>query len=183
MHTRNLSLLLLVGTLLILPPRLDALQAPPPPIPGSAAAVQQSQQLEREVEVKLHSAEWGSRGLRKMADKLERAAELRDAEDPQALSILDLAAALAYTGGDLRHARRLLEALSDRALDSGDVMSAAHGLTRAAWVAHEQGDGSAVLSYASRAMRLSHSPLLTPVQRQQIGKAFSGHLLVAQRVR
>ncbi len=153
---------------------LSGQQTPPTLVPGTPQAVDRSERLIQDVWEKLEMASASAREWRAMGRKIERAAALRGEEDPEVIGHLNMAASLAYAGGDRRRARRILEEISERAQDQGDVMASADALVRAAWIAMELKDQSAATHLSLKALRLTRSPLLTPAQKDLIEGRFAG---------
>jgi hypothetical protein len=176
-----LVLLLTLAVGLTFAGNLTAQRQPATPVPGSARALAQADQLLSEVEAKLQSPEATTRSWRQAAYKLEASVKLRGGDAPRAIEHLNLAVALAYGGGDRTHARRLLEDIARRAQDDGDLLTSADALTRAAWIAVEQQDQHAAHRLADKALRLARSPLLSGAQRQGIQRRFAAQGTVTAR--
>lgn len=153
------------------------------PAPGSVKAVHHADQLLRQVEATLLQPEASNRSWRQAAHRLESSVKLRADDDPRAIEHLNLAAALAYGGGDRAHARRLLEEMGRRAQDEGDVMTSADAFARAAWLAAEQKDTAAAQRLKVKALRLARSPLLNGAQRQNIQERFAAQSVVTAQAR
>jgi tetratricopeptide (TPR) repeat protein len=163
-----------VLTGLVMSAELSGQHAASPLVPGTPEAIQRSVKLVQEVEVTLAIASASDREWRAMGRKMERAAALRGEYDPHVIDHLNRAASLAYAGGDRKRARRILEEVSERAEDDGDVMRSADALTRAAWIAVELKDRPAADHLSRKALHLSRSPLLTPSQKEFIEARFDG---------
>ena len=117
----------------------------------------------------------GERSGWKKAERLLReASALRPVGDRLAVEDLLAAAKLVYYVGDERRAIRELEAAGQRALDEGNVLTAAHAFADAAWIAKDEGHGTKAIELASRAQRLAHSPLIDTVEREELLGRFSG---------
>lgn len=108
-----------------------------------------------------------------VARALERAAEIRGAEDPAAVSDLFLAAAARMWIGQHAHAQAVYVKAAEWALATGDVETAATGYTRAAVIAFEANDIAAARELRGKATRLAHSPLLSAAQREFIMSQFA----------
>jgi hypothetical protein len=106
--------------------------------------------------------------LKKAAQLREDAAALRIAEDPAGVVSLYWAARDRYYSGDRRAARVLMEQTADRAIAMGDVLNAATAYTEAAYICADLKDGERMRAFAAKARLLSHSPMLTEDQRQQL---------------
>lgn len=96
-----------------------------------------------------------------------RAADLRGAH-PDAVADRLAAARLAWYAGREGDAIHDLDRAAETALEWGDVMTAASAWLDAAWVAWKDGDSEKALDYATRAERLSHSPLIERRERAAI---------------
>lgn len=108
------------------------------------------------------------RKLKKAAELREEAAELRTAEDPRGSVSLYWAARDRYYSGDRKVARVLMEQAADRAIAIGDVFNAATAYTEAAYIAADVKEGEKMRTLAGKARLLSHSPVLTADQRDQL---------------
>jgi len=97
-----------------------------------------------------------------------RAAGQRDIGDPLRVEDLVMASRLTYYHGNVRNALDLMQRAASEALSTGDVIIAAHRFMDGAVLAHELGDADVVESMATKAERLSHSPLLTRQDRDEI---------------
>ena len=106
------------------------------------------------------------------AKLLREAASHRPDGDAQARQDLYQASRIAYYRGQERRAVNDLEHLADRALEEGDVLTAAHALADAAWIAHEEGMGTKTLDLSERAQKLALSPLITETQRATLQERF-----------
>lgn len=107
-----------------------------------------------------------------VARALEQAAQLRGAEDPQAIKDLMFSANVRLQVGDHVRAQQQFVQAAEWALAMGDVEKAAHGFTRAAVIAVELKDVSYAHQLCDRAEKLARSPLLTPSQRDAILRQF-----------
>ena len=108
------------------------------------------------------------------ASLLREAAAARPEGDAQARQDLFQASRLAYYRGHQTRALYDLEDLADRALDEGDVLTAAQALADAAWIANEEGMGSKTLDLSKRARKLALSPLISDAQRAALQDRFEG---------
>jgi len=102
------------------------------------------------------------------ASLFRRAAEYREAGDPEAVRDLLQAARLSYYDGDRRPAVRDLENAGEPALNRGDVIVAANAFADAAWVAGNYGQGDRATALLNRARLLSNSPLIEDADRSHL---------------
>jgi hypothetical protein len=120
-------------------------------------------------------------GYARTASLFERAARLRPDEDPQRIEDLRMAGLLYRNAGRHDTARRILEAGAKGAMQYGNIVSAAHMLIDAAWIARVQGDVEALRRLTRKADCLSRSQHITVADaagiRQRIG-ASAGVLVV-----
>ena len=145
-----------------------ALMAQAGPLSAQSTSIEQAAQLESRAQSLLTEMdEWAS-----AARLYQQAAELRPEGDPKAIEDLLQAAKLTYYTGNEGRAVRALEAAGDRALNEGDVMTAATAFADAAWIAKDEGMGEKALNLVSRAQRLTYSPLLDDSQRRQLQERF-----------
>ncbi len=110
------------------------------------------------------------------AKLLRQAAAARPEGDAQARRNLFQASRLAYYRGHETRALNELEDLADRALDEGDVLTAAQALADAAWIANEEGLGGKTLDLSKRAKKLALSPLISDAQRAALQDRFEGNV-------
>ncbi|MEZ4416536.1 MAG: hypothetical protein R3E10_12385 [Gemmatimonadota bacterium] len=113
------------------------------------------------------------------ADLLREAAALRPIGDPVAVQNLVQAAKLSFYTGDEREALNGMEAAGERALNEGDVLTAATAFADAAWIASDEGLGERALKLAARAQRLAFSPLIGNADRVRLRERFHGSALQA----
>lgn len=107
------------------------------------------------------------------AKLLREAAAYRPEGDAQARQDLFQASRIAYYRGHQRRAVNDLEHLADRALEEGDVLTAAQALADAAWIAHEEGMGGKTLDLSQRAQKLALSPFISDTQRAALQERFT----------
>lgn len=107
-----------------------------------------------------------------VARSLERAAEIRGQDDPQAIKDLFLAAAARVWINNLLEAQVAFTQAADWALANGDVEVAATGYTRASVSAFQRKDIVTARQLRDQAARLARSPLLSAVQKQSILNQF-----------
>ncbi len=145
-----------------------AVMASAQPITAQETSIERATQLEAKAQSLLADMEdWGDAGK-----LLREAAMARPDGDPQAIQDLRQAAKLAYYTGEEKQAMRQLEALGSRALNEGDVLTAATSFAEAAWIAAHEGEGAKALELSERAQKLSHSPLLAAADRRSIRDRF-----------
>ena len=107
------------------------------------------------------------------AARLHReSAALRAPADSLGFRCLRSAANLSYTDDDLPSAQRDIIAAAEQARARGDVEKAALAYADAAWVAHERQRPAEVWTLGRQAAVLASSPLLSPVQRDNILQHF-----------
>lgn len=97
-----------------------------------------------------------------------QSAGIRTPEDTMAYHCLATAAHLSFAAKDLAGAQRDMTAAAERAMARGDVVSAAHALADAAWVAKERKHPEQVWKLGRQAEVLASSPLLSSKQRVAI---------------
>ncbi len=147
-----------------------ALFLAPAGVQGQAVAVsvdeRETEALELENRArKLHDRKnkWGE-----AAQLYRDAARLREPGDPLALRDRVWAGRLSYYVGNERQAYRDLLEAADLALETGDVIVAAHTYLDAGWVAHRMGWDADAHELADRARRLSLSPLLASAEKSRV---------------
>ena len=96
---------------------------------------------------------------------LEKSAELREANDPEAYECLMYAGRIRAALGDLRGARIALEKAAAHALARGEVVDAANAFIDAAHAAAGLKDRVGAQALVDRATLLTQSPLLSVQQR------------------
>lgn len=89
------------------------------------------------------------------------AAELRAADDVEAVVDLQMAAKLAYYTGDPKQAYRDLVNAGERAMKGGDILTAGSTMLDAAWVAQKLERGRDAVRLAERARSLVDHPVLS----------------------
>lgn len=104
--------------------------------------------------------EWG-----KAARLLEKSAEYRTADDPEAYNCLLYAGKIRASMGDYSAAKGLLERAAQQALARGAVMDAATAYVDAAFAAKAGLNGTAAVEMIEKARLLTSSPLLSSDQR------------------
>lgn len=116
-----------------------------------------------------------ARSLADQRDRWDRAvwlyrsaASLRPTGDPEAVEDLQMAGKLAWYVGDVRGARADLELAAERAMEGGDVFTAANLLVDAAWVAARLGDHEAARTLADRAGVHASAPVLSDQVRRLV---------------
>jgi hypothetical protein len=97
-----------------------------------------------------------------------REAELRGAEDPQAVKAKVTAAHLLYYGKRGGEARKVMEAAGDMAAAQGNVLVAAETYLLAAWIAQNSGLAAEARLSAHRAEMIASSPVLAAGDRAAI---------------
>lgn len=102
------------------------------------------------------------------ATLFESAGRLREAHDVRAVQHFADAARAYFNAGDERAASRLSELAGDRALEMGDVYTAALQLRQAAVLRTSGRDRITAQQLGWRACRLSASPFLSEAQRAEI---------------
>lgn len=105
---------------------------------------------------------------RRAATLYESAGRLREGHDARAAQHFADAARAYFNAGDDRTASRLSELAGDRALEMGDVYTAALQLRQAAVLRTSGRDRIAAQQLGWRACRLSASPFLSDEQRAEI---------------
>lgn len=113
------------------------------------------------------------RDLGGAARRLRKAASLRPASDPIALTDLSTSARVSYYRKDLSQARSTMREAAERALAMGDVMQAADFFVDIAHLSVALKDGLAAKSALERARLLSASPLLSAVQQARLAARIS----------
>jgi len=91
-----------------------------------------------------------------------QAASLRPAGDVQAVRNLERAAKLSYYTGDLNRSMQDYRTAVSRAMEGGDVLTAAHLLVDGAWVAERAGRTADARELLGRARLLASAPVLSP---------------------
>ena len=102
------------------------------------------------------------------ASLLFRRAATLQGDRPEAVEDLVRAATLAYYAGREGDAVDDLDRAAETALEWGDVLTAAEAWLDAAWVSWKRGDTEDAAAFATRAERLSHSPLIQREERRAI---------------
>lgn len=102
------------------------------------------------------------------ARKYERSGALRADGDDLAWRVYDLAGRAHYFSDSPGRASRMWEESAERALIFGNVLEAAHGYLRAAVAAQDAGKRIRTVELGWKAYRLSRSPALTRMQREQL---------------
>jgi len=121
-------------------------------------------ELEREAEV----ASGERRRWSRAASLLEEASRLRPESDPVALANLRMAGTIYGALGQFERAKRTLLGLADRAIEYGEVATAANVLMDAAHIAVRLNDEPAVRSCYERANRLAMSSHLSSEEQRLI---------------
>jgi len=107
------------------------------------------------------------------AARLHReSAALRAPEDSLGFRCLHAAANLGFADDDLPSAQRDFIAAAEQAHARGDVENAALAYADAAWVAKERNRPAELWTLGRQATVLASSPLLSPVQRDNIMQRF-----------
>lgn len=147
-----------------------AVALPTGSLQGQDTSLAHAARIEAEAESMLgHMKEW-----KNAAELLRQAAALRPEGDPAAVKNLLQAAKLTYYGGDEDGALREFERIGERALNEGDVLTAANVFADAAWIASDRNQPGKALELAARVERLAFSPLLNDAQRTQLRDRFHG---------
>ena len=107
--------------------------------------------------------EWG-----KAAWLYRSAASLRPAGDPEAVDDLQMAGKLAWYTEDYTQALKDLENAATRAMEGGDVFTAANLLVDAAWVATRTGQPAKAHALTRTAQIHASSPVLSDQVRSQV---------------
>jgi hypothetical protein len=101
-----------------------------------------------------------------------REVRYRDARDPEAVEALIMAANLLNYSNELWSARKTMEQAAERALNIGDVVTAAQAYTNATFIAAKGNNHSEVQRLGRKAVLLAESPLIDPQQRAAIRNRF-----------
>jgi hypothetical protein len=117
--------------------------------------------------------------FRKAGRLYERAAAARSSMDPHSAVALRKAAVSHYYGGSTVKSAELMERSADRAIQFGDVVSAANSYLDAAFIVQGLRQGQRATDLARRAQLLTVSPLLSDAQRSALVARIAGGTNVA----
>jgi hypothetical protein len=98
----------------------------------------------------------------------ERAAGLRQPDDPRKVDALFHASRLYYHAGRTQQSVAVLDRAAEAAVATGDVIRAVTLMTDAAWLLASEGRTSEASALVSRARLLTNSPLLNEPERNEL---------------
>jgi hypothetical protein len=140
--------------------------------PQSGASLDAARAVEVERNAEIASRERGR--WWEAASLFREASRLRAENDPIALGDLRMAGSIYAALGQFERAKRTMLALADRAVEFGEVATAAHALMDAAHVAVELNDANAARSSYARVQRLAMSSHLTSEEQRSITARLEG---------
>lgn len=127
-------------------------------------AIKRAERMESEAESLADQRdEW-----KKAAWLYREAASLRPQGDPEAVDDLEWAARLAYYTRDVRQSLEDLELAGERAMEGGDVFTAANLLLDAAWVANRLDQSDRARQLVLRAEEHAMAPVLSLEVRNSV---------------
>jgi hypothetical protein len=134
--------------------------------PQSIASVDVTTAVQLEKDAEIASRDRGR--WSEAASLFQEASRLRRENDPVGLGNLRMAGAIYAAVGQFERAKRTMVALADRAIEFGEISTAAHALMDAAHVAVELNDATAARGSYERAQRLAMSSHLTSQEQRSI---------------
>src|SRR5262245_65111269 len=161
MHTRRFIAIAIVSALAAVPARIQSQTVAMPEQISRMAHALELEQRAQELHPDLSRAG--------VAARLHRqSAQLRSANDPEAVESLALAAYLFSYAKRPLAARKTMEEAADRALAMGDVFRAARAYVEAAFFADQQQDRVETTRLGRRALLLAGSSRITEEERTSI---------------
>jgi hypothetical protein len=163
----------------LLPARAESQTSAKSSQPEPVSRIQRAIELE-ELAIALH----GQPARAVEAARLHKqSASLRNANDPEAVQSLAMAAHLFGYGNRTLEARRTMEQAADRALAMGDVVHAAKAYVEATFFADKLNNQGEMDRLGRKALLLARSPLLTADERTNIIKRIRSNPSLASLVR